>query len=482
MILKEQYIIYKSMHLSSLKSKTQKLPKSPGVYIFKDKAGKIIYIGKATNLRSRVSSYFSTPNADKGFDQTSRFNLGIAKGYLKIEPFERRVEPRGARPIDFAIDQIADIEVRETDSVLDALILESHLIKKLQPKYNAMGKDDKSFSYFVVTKEEFPRVLIVRATDIAQISNFQFLISKKITNSKIQIKKTYGPYASKKQMEVALKIVRRIFPFHSINAKSEKGDLDFQLGLCPGPYAGAITRVDYLKNIRGIRMILEGKKKNLVKKLEKEMIECAARHEFEKAADIRNKIFSLKHIRDVALLNRDENFQFPISNFQTNSIRHGGQNSKFLRIEAYDISNISGQHAVGSMVVFKNGEPDKSQYRKFKIKTVSGADDVGMMKEILLRRFKNDWTMPDLILLDGGAGHFNMAEKLISDLGLVVAVVAVAKGPTRKNLEFRISNFESNPNIKNILKDKKLIKQIMDEAHRFAISYHRKLRKKNLLS
>lgn len=157
-----------------------------------------------------------------------------------------------------------------------------------------------------------------------------------------------------------------------------------------------------------------------------------------------------------------------------------------MRIEAYDISNISGQHAVGSMVVFKNGEPDKSQYRKFKIRTLVGADDVGMMREVLLRRLNNDWPLPNLILLDGGQGHANMAGKILSELNLEIPVVSVAKGKTRKNLNFQfpISNkfpmTKFSNEIKDSLKDKNLIKRIMDEAHRFAIGYHRKLRQRSL--
>ena len=133
------------------------------------------------------------------------------------------------------------------------------------------------------------------------------------------------------------------------------------------------------------------------------------------------------------------------------------------------------------MVVFANGRPDKSQYRKFKIKTVEGSDDVGMMKEILLRRFKNDWSMPDLVMLDGGQGHANMGTKLVQELGLIVPIVGVAKGPSRKNLKFKISNLKLNQEIKNVLDDKFLVKKIMDEAHRFAIAYHRKLRKKSFI-
>jgi excinuclease ABC subunit C len=156
------------------------------------------------------------------------------------------------------------------------------------------------------------------------------------------------------------------------------------------------------------------------------------------------------------------------------------------RIEAYDISNISGQNAVGSMVVFENGVPNKAQYRKFKIKTVEGSNDVAMMREVLSRRFNNDWSMPDLVLLDGGLGHLNMAEELLhKELGLAVNLVAVAKGPTRKKLDIRYdANLQIKPNvqIESIIQDDNLVKSIMDEAHRFAIGYHRKLRSKASLS
>ena len=470
-----------------LKKKIKNLPQAPGVYFFRGKEGAILYIGKATNLQSRVSSYF------------------------------RGSETRGH--IEAMMPNVLDLDFKQTDSVLEALILESNLIKKHQPKYNVQLKDDKSFAYFVITKEEFPRVLIVRKTDLdgpmrnyeknANLRNKknQNNNSKLIRNSKFEIQnsKVFGPYTSKAQMQIALKIIRKIFPFHSLQQQSEKGCLDFQLGLCPGPYANAISKIEYKKNILGIRMILEGKKKGLIGKMEKEMKLASKKEEFEKAGELRNKIFALNHIRDIALLTRDEeNFKFQISNFESNQndkiskinsleiqSKFKIQNSKLFRIEAYDISNISGQNAVGSMVVFENGKPSKSQYRKFKIKTVIGSDDVGMMQEVLLRRFKNDWPMPELVLLDGGAGHLNMAKKLLhEELGLAVNIAAVAKGPTRKKLDIRTafthdaSNLEAQNDklmIDNFLRDNLLMKSVMDEAHRFAVTFHRKLRAKNAL-
>lgn len=423
------------------KDNIKKISSNPGVYIFKDKSGKILYIGKATNLKNRVSSYFKT-NANL------RMNSSL----------------RTARPIEFVIDQISRVETIETESVLEALILESNLIKKHQPKYNVDLKDDKSFSYAAITKENFPRIIILRKTELENIKN-----------SKID--RFYGPYTSKRQLEMALKIIRKIFPYHSNKEQTEKGCMDFQIGLCPGPYSGTISKTDYLKNIRNIKMILEGKKKNLVKKLEKEMKDYAKKHEFERAGEIRNRLFALNHIRDIALISRD-------IEHETWSTKHN------LRIEAYDISNISGQYAVGSMVVFKNGEPEKSQYRKFKIKTIQGADDVGMMREVLMRRFNNDWSAstrgdssstrgwprPGLILLDGGTGHLNMASGLLKSYKFNIPIVSVAKGPDRKNLDLRFK--EANKLVMEIIKNKSLIKRIMDEAHRFAIGYHKKLRKK----
>jgi len=523
------------------------LPQETGVYFFYSKEGELLYIGKATNLRSRVSSYFrtdsklpaSTAGGRNENESTNKnavnANMRIANSgndaNLRIKHLEQvehlqHLEPSIVRGrsqwIGRMVGQVEEIKFEQTDSVLEALILESNLIKKHQPKYNTLEKDDKSFAYFVITKEEFPRVLIVRKTDIEKVNSlnsmslrggtppkqsramlrsgspriFEYknprddsngLKAKKLTPEKLQA--TFGPYTSKQQMEIALKIMRRIFPFHAGKQKTEKGCLDFQLGTCPGPYADAISKVDYQKNINGIKLILAGKKKKLLKDLEKEMRALAKLHEFEKAAQVRNKIFALQHIRDVALITREmANAPSP----QPSPEGRGSHKEENFRIEAYDISNISGTDAVGSMVVFsargesalggENWQPNKSEYRKFKIKTVVGSNDVAMMKEVLLRRFKNDWPMPDLILLDGGAGHVNMADELLhAQLGLAVSIVGVAKGPTRKNLKFEIRNLKLNQEIQSILQDKLLIKQIMDEAHRFAISFHRKLRGKSFL-
>jgi len=446
------------MSSKDLKRIVKFLPKSSGVYEFRDKKGKILYIGKATSLKDRVGSYF------RGFK-------GLTLAAAKVKPWNSRIANM--------VSEITDIKIHKTDSVLEALILESNLIKKRQPKYNVEGKDDKSFAYVVITREKFPRVLVVRETDLIkfsilkfhQSSAFPFRLQSSRNSSKPSFFKTFGPYTSKKQLEIALKLIRKIFPYHSAKQISRNCCFEYQIGLCPGPYAGAISKNDYLKNIHGIKMILQGRKKKLLTELEKQMREYSHRNEFEKAAESRNRIFALKHIRDVALITCDEKFKI--------------QNSKFKipRIEAYDISNIGGDFATGAMVVFAGNVSDKSQYRKFEIRTVAGIDDIGMMREMLRRRFQNNWPLPDLIFVDGGKGHLNMAQNVVAEFGHNIPVVGVAKGPTRKisNFKFQISNQFQMPKdqkLKNIIDNKLLVANIMGEAHRFAISYHKNLRRK----
>jgi excinuclease ABC subunit C len=424
--------------MDNIQLKLKTLPISPGVYIFRGADKKIMYIGKAASLKDRVRSYFQGRN-----------------DY--------------ARPIDFVIELIADIEIKQTETVLEAYLLEQELIKKHQPKYNVLGKDDKSFVYVCVTKEDFPRFEIKRKTDIED------LVEKK-TKEEAYLR-IYGPYTSKYMIEEALKILRKIFPYHNRVQKTEKGCLDFHIGLCPGPYAGVINVRNYRKNIRSIEMILKGKKLQLLSKLEKQMLQASQNLEYEKAGALRNVIFSLRHIQDIALLkNRNEKKnQLKVADGNGLKINY----SKRFRIEGYDISNISGTGTVASMVVFDNREgafyPNKKQYRKFRIKTVRGANDVASMQEVLRRRLKRTWPLPDLILLDGGQGHLNAIRKVLSEQKLHIPLIAVAKGPKRDRTD--IYSFGEN-----FVISKELLSQIRDEAHRFAIAYHRKLRGKKFLN
>jgi excinuclease UvrABC nuclease subunit len=383
------------------------LPDKPGVYFFLDKDNKPMYIGKATSLRDRVRSYFG----------------------------KDLIETRGPLILDMVFKS-KGLKWQETDSVLEALILEANLIKKYQPWYNTKEKDQKSFNYVGITREPYPRVIIVRGKDLPAEQG--------------KLKVAYGPYTSSGALKEALKIIRRIFPFFDDKSRV-KGRYEFyrQLGLAPQ----ADDRKAYAKNIKNIKLFFEGKKSRVIKNLEKEMKALAKEHKFERAGHARNQIFSLKHIRDVSLI-KEENL----------SERAGAAN---FRIEAYDIAHMSGKNMVGVMTVMENGEVNKNEYRKFKIRGFTSANDTGALLEVLERRFNHqEWPMPRLIVVDGGKAQINTVLKFQERVGLKIPVVSVVK------------NERHQP--KGILGDKALTSKhereillINSEAHRFAISYFR---------
>lgn len=396
----------------------KKIPETPGIYIFKNAKNEVLYIGKAANLKRRVTSYFSRSHDSR---------------------------------IEKLISEIKKAEFRKTDSAIEALILESQLIKKYDPIYNIREKDDKSFLYVEITKEKFPRVLLVRGKEL-----------NPITSSSL-----YGPFISASSIREALRILRKIFPwsFHLPEnvGKAKRPCLDYQIGLCPGVCVNVISQNDYLKNIRCLKIFFQGKKKKLIKKLESEMKKASKTLEFEQAAKLRKQIFALKHIQDIALLNTPEisNSKFKIPN-------------PVKRIEGYDVSNISGASAVGVMVVFKDNKPDKNEYRKFKIQSIQTPDDIGMLREVLDRRLNHsEWLLPDLILVDGGRGQVNAIEKILMEHGLKIPTIGIAKGRERKRNDFI-------GKIPNWTEEKTLI-NIRNEAHRFSKNYHSYLRSRNFL-
>ena len=397
---------------NQLISKIKKFPDTPGVYIMRDSRRRPLYIGKASSLRRRVISYFQRPQ-------------------------ETRIEQMLA--------QVSNIDLQKTDSVIEALFLENDLIKKYQPKYNVRLKDDKTFLGIFITKEDWPRIFPARITQKLPKGEF------------------YGPFPSANQVREALQIIRKIFPFRvSCTPLSGKACFEYHLGMCPGVCAGKVSRKDYQKTIHQIKLFLRGKKKRVIKELEKEMKQAAKDMEFEKAAKLRDKIFALRHIQDVALIQEED-------------LRHPEDIPA--RIEAYDVSNIHGAFAVGSMVVFTEGLMDKSQYRKLKIQISKswkkGADDIAAFKEILSRRLNHtEWSYPDLILVDGGKGQVNGALEILRARRLNIPVVGIAKGAERNKDEVIGAN--------NLAVDKKLLLRIRDEAHRFAIQYYRLRHRKNL--
>ncbi len=393
------------------KSLYEGLPETPGVYIMKSARGAILYVGKASNLRRRVSSYFTRPHDSR---------------------------------IESLVGEIARINHRDTDTAIEALILESALIKRHMPPYNVREKDDKSFLYVVFTNDAFPRVLLVRGKDRAGDE-----------------KDIYGPFVAASAARAALRIMRRIFPFSDHAKEGMRGAkpcFNCQIGLCPGTCVKAISRVDYAKNIRNLKLFFRGEKKKIIRSLEADMARYGKALQFEKAEAAKRKIFALQHIQDTALIGE-------------NAVEEGGE---AIRIEGYDVSNISGTNPVGAMVVFAGTKPDKKEYRIFNIRGIMGPDDTGMMREMLERRLDNKWPLPRLILVDGGQGQANVAEAVLMARGLSIPVVGIAKGADRKGNRFV-------GQIPEGVVEKTLI-AVRDEAHRFSRAAHIRRRGKAFLN
>ena len=402
-----------------IKIKNGSLPAAPGVYLMRNRSGVIIYIGKATSLQSRVHSYFVGAHDNK---------------------------------TESLVSEIARIDYQTADSVLEALISESELIKKYQPKYNVKEKSDKSWIYLTFSRDPYPRLELIRGLELSKMDKKKFLY-------------VFGPYQGKKILSSILDIIRKIIPFSTCLPNQKKSCFYHQLNLCPGVCVGAVTPREYRQTIRKITLIFQNKKPALIRKLTRKMKTLAVSEKYEAAARLRNQIAKLNHIQDVALLQKEE--IAPAADFP------------FSRIECYDVSNISGAAAVGSLVVASSGELDKSQYRKFRVRSLHQISDTGMIEEILTRRFSNNWPYPDLILIDGGLGQVNIVLKVLKKLRLEIPVVGLAKGRDRKGN--RLVFAPSSVKLKNnIVKIKPLLILLRDEAHRFAITFHRHLRSRTL--
>lgn len=394
------------------------IPDKPGVYFFY-KGKNLLYVGKATSLHSRARSYFS----------------------------KDLIATRGPLILDMTV-QADKLKWQETDSVLEALILEASLIKKHQPKYNTKEKDNKSFNYVCITREDLPKVLIMRGRNI----------KKEIESKKYQA--TYGPFPNGLQLRDAMKIVRRIFPY--IDAQSAKRDnFEFyrQLGLTPDVGSKEVKNT-YKKNITNLKLFFQGKKKKIIINLKKDMMTFAKKKEFEKAGEIKKKIFALEHINDVALIKED--------------ISQDNTSARF-RIEAYDIAHMSGKNMVGVMTVIENGEIVKSEYKKFIIRTQTGSNDTGALEEVLSRRFRHiEWGLPSLVVVDGSTAQLSVAKRVLNRYQFDITIVAVVKDDKHKARAL-IGDEEI---IKNY---KKSILLANSEAHRFGIAFHKKKRAKNFL-
>jgi len=407
-----------------IKKKLKEIPRSPGVYFMKDADGEVLYIGKAKDLSKRVASYFQE-NRPKTLRQMS------------------------------LMENVKDLDYILTTSEEEALIYEANLIKEKKPKYNVDLKDDKSFPFLkLMLNEKFPRLMITRR--------------KKDDGARY-----FGPYTRAKLLRSALSLMKSIFPLRTCRKIPENVCLSYHIGQCLGPCVKKIDEKEYGEIIRQLILFLEGKKMRLLKELAQEMKELSKEEKFEDAAIVRNRIAALSEVPGKKM--RDYSGWGDVAVKLKKILRLPRLP---LRIEAFDVSNIQGKEATGSMVYFHNGAPDKSNYRKFRIKDVEDIDDYAMIREIVRRRYKRlkeeKATYPDLIIIDGGKGHLKTAYNELVRLNLgSIPVISIAK---REESIFMLGSKKAL----DINKDSQIlyfIQQIRDEAHRFALKYHHKLRK-----
>lgn len=404
----------------------------------KDEHGTILYVGKATSLKRRVQQHFLRPHN----------NL-----------------------IEEMITLVREIDYIEKPTALEALILEANLIKLYWPKYNTDQKDNKSFLYLALTNETYPKPVLIRGHDISEDGEKSY-------------KAMFGPYTSGRSLRAALEIIRKAIPWSTCeppkDGKTARPCFYVHLGLCSGVCAGTISPLDYAKIIRDLTKLFEGNKEEIVKRYRKEMDKAAKEQRFEEAASWRNKVFALEHIQDVAVLRRDDEEEYR-ETVQDPNTPPSAESKIFGRIEGYDISHVSGTSTVASMVVFEHGAPAKAEYRKFRIRWVEGPNDVASMQEVLYRRFTHrEWRKPNLLLIDGGLPQVHAVEQVLQAIHLSLPVVGIAKGPERKRNDLIITT--SDEELRAACeKHHRILEAVRDEAHRFAITFHRDLRSRRFL-
>jgi len=476
----------------ALKDQIKDLPAKPGVYHFLDENGSILYVGKAKNLKNRLRQY--------------------------------ALKELGRGP---AIEQMMRLATKikwlETESEIEAVLLEADQIQKLKPKYNIRQKDDKSFLVIKITRKNpkseirNPKKAVIPAE--AGIYSNNFLDSRLRGNDRgksgndrgksrndnglfscvelVRFRNVdysdktaeyFGPYPSGELLKKSLRYLRKVFPFRDcsktkFNTYQKKGRpcTYGDIRVCTGPCAGWVDEKAYERNIEYLKDFLRGKKVRVIKSLEKEMLALSKEKHYEEAANVRNQFRALQHLNDVAVGVRDDLFDASAIIFK--------------RIECYDISNLPAgkagildKYAVGSMVVFANGKSDKDEYRKFKIRDEGqetrderqSNSDLARLEQVLSRRFKNDWPRPDLIIIDGGIAQLEVAKRVLKKYNLNVPAISISKGPQRLKNDFHFSDsviakyFNGNETFKNIAIAAR------DESHRFAISYYRTLHRKGI--
>ena len=414
----------------ALKQKLTKLPAAPGVYFHKNSEGEIIYVGKAAVLKNRVRQYFQKSKKD-----------------VKTTAL---------------VAEIADTDWITVDTEMDALFLESEMIKRYMPKWNILLRDDKAVSY----------VRIDMNNEVPYVS---------FTRNPIDDKATYiGPFYGKSAVEKAVRMMRRIFPYYT-KPYSGRKTLDTDLELTPGIEIGKMTAKDYKRNLRKLIRYLEGDRKKLVKDLEKTMRDEAAKGNYELAAEARDQLFGLRELKRKIVFS-DKEFLDISSDQALRQLQDLlGLERPPRRIEGYDISHQSGKDVVGSMVAFINGAAARSEYRKFKIRT-STNDDLKSMQEVITRRLKHkEWEYPDLIILDGGVTQVNAVLPLVEPYRIPV-IGRDKSGDHSKSAGVKIIIPGREPvRLPSGSHIARLIARVDEESHRFAITYHTLLKRKSML-
>ena len=430
---------------TDVRARVRSLPTTAGVYLMKDALGRVIYVGKAVNLRSRVSSYFNSKAA-----------------------FDRRI-------CDL-VPEIRDVDYIGCDSEVEALLLEARLIKDIRPRFNSELKDDKTFPYLqITTREDFPRIEFTRKPRSRGV-------------------KLYGPFTSAKRLRGAISVLQRIFRFRTCSLDIAEGEerwrwfrpcLLASIGQCTAPCNLRISKEDYRRDIRRLRMVLAGKKGKLLEELKSEMLAASQELRFERAARIRDEITALETLNLRGNLKDHEQPEvFPIDPKKGMRGLMKSLNLDKLprRIEGIDIAHLQGGETVASLVSFLDGLPFKHGYKRFKIKSVDGIDDFGSIREVVSRRFsrlrEEGESFPDLLLIDGGKGQLSAALDAFRLLKITPPpILSLAK---RDEEIFRPG--ESEPiRLSKHAYALRLLQYVRDEAHRFAQHYHHLLRRKSSL-
>ena len=427
---------------SAAAEKVKTFPQTPGVYLMKDAAGRVIYVGKAKNLRSRAGSYF-----------------------LKAAELDRRTAD--------LVQEIRDIDYLEAESEVDALLLESRLVKDVQPRFNSDLKDDKTFPYLqITTHEDYPRVEFTRTPRQKGV-------------------KLYGPFTSAGSLRGAIVVLQRIFKFRTCTLDIDADDEQWRwfrpcllasIDQCTAPCNLRISKEEYRKDINRLKTFLEGGKKRLLEEMKQDMLAASGKLEFEKAARLRDEIRLLETLGDRGDL--EENVQPEVFLVDPKKGLAGLEKVLGLKkpprvIEGVDIAHLHGNETVASLVQFIDGLPFKPGYKRYRIKTVDGIDDFKSIHEVVSRRFarlaREGGSLPDIFLVDGGKGQLSAALDAVESLGIEPpCIISLAKREEEVFLPGRTEPLRLSRDSYSL----RLLEYVRDEAHRFAQHYHHLLRGK----